>query len=143
MKLAWVSPSWRMRYETWLNVAQAAKETAVLIEASISKSTAGKEKVGQVAVAIQTITGESRKIGTLVEEMNLTSQEQTRGFEQIAKALTQMEEVTQRNAANAEQTAASVEELNAQSETLKAIVQQLTAMVGGSTIGHATVGNRR
>ncbi len=111
--------------------AQAAKDTAELIEGSISKSKDGKTKVDQVATAIRTITEESAKVKTLVDEVNLGSQEQARGIEQIAKAITQMEQVTQKTAANAEESASAAEELTAQSETLKDIVGQLTAMVGG------------
>ena len=111
--------------------AQAAKDTAALIEESIAKSNDGKVKVDQVAAAIRTITEESAKVKTLVDEVNLGSQEQARGIEQIAKAITQMEQVTQKTAANAERSASAAEELNAQSETLKDIVARLTAMVGG------------
>jgi len=116
--------------------AQAAKDTAGLIEESIAKSNDGKIKVDQVAVVIRAITEESAAVKTLVEEVSLGSQEQARGIEQIAKAITQMEQVTQKNAANAEESASAAEELNAQSETLRDIVGRLTAMVG--TAGHAS-----
>ena len=66
--------------------AQAAKDTASLIEDSIAKSNDGKSKVDQVAAAIREITDESTKIKTLVDEVNLGSQEQARGIEQIGKA---------------------------------------------------------
>ncbi|MGA2740807.1 MAG: methyl-accepting chemotaxis protein [Bryobacteraceae bacterium] len=118
--------------------AQAAKDTAALIEESIAKSNDGKTKVDQVAAAIRSITQESAKVKTLVDEVNLGGQEQTTGIEQIGKALAQMEQVTQQTAANAEESASAAEELNAQSETLKDIVERLTAMVGG---GHATSGH--
>jgi len=111
--------------------AQAAKDTAALIEESIAKSNHGKVKVDQVAAAIRTITKESARAKTLVDEVSLGSQQQARGVEQIGKAITQMEQVTQKTAANAEESAAAAEELNAQSETLKAIVERLIAMVGG------------
>ena len=111
--------------------AQAAKDTATLIEESIAKSNDGKIKVDHVAVAIQMITEESAKVKTLVDEVNLGSQEQARGIEQIGKAITQMEQVTQKTAANAEESAAAAEELTAQSETLKDVVASLSAMVGG------------
>lgn len=110
--------------------AQAAKDTAALIEESIVKSNDGKTKVDQVAVAIHAITEESAKVKTLVDEVSLGSQEQTRGIEQIAKALTQMEQVTQQSAANAEESAAAAEELTAQSATLMEVVQHLSSMVG-------------
>jgi methyl-accepting chemotaxis protein/methyl-accepting chemotaxis protein-1 (serine sensor receptor) len=111
--------------------AQAAKDTAALIEESIANSNDGKTKVDQVAVAIRAITEESAKVKTLVDEVSLGSQEQTRGIEQVAKALTQMEQVTQQSAANAEESAAAAEELTAQASTLMEVVHQLRAMVGG------------
>jgi methyl-accepting chemotaxis protein/methyl-accepting chemotaxis protein-1 (serine sensor receptor) len=111
--------------------AQAAKDTAALIEESISKSNDGKAKVDQVAVAIRAISEESGKVKTLVDEVNLGSQEQARGIDQIGKAISQMEQVTQKTAANAEESAAAAEELNAQSEALRDVVGRLTAMVGG------------
>ncbi|MGE5647629.1 MAG: methyl-accepting chemotaxis protein [Acidobacteriota bacterium] len=111
--------------------AQAAKDTAALIEESIAKSNDGKTKVDQVADAIRIITEESAKVKTLVDEVNLGSEEQARGIEQIGKAITQMEQVTQKTAANAEESASAAEELNAQSDTLRGIVERLTAMVGG------------
>jgi methyl-accepting chemotaxis protein len=111
--------------------AQAAKDTAALIEESIAKSDQGQAKVEHVAVAIHAITEESAKVKTLVDEVSVGSQEQTRGIEQIAKALTQMEQVTQQSAANAEESAAAAEELTAQASTLMEVVHQLSGMVGG------------
>ena len=120
--------------------AWAAQDTSALIEESIAKSNGGKTKVDQVATAIRTITEESAKVKTIVDEINLGSQEQTRGIEQIARAIIQMEQVTQNAAAGAEEGAAAAEELNAQSETLKDIVERLTDMVGG---GDASNGGGR
>jgi methyl-accepting chemotaxis protein len=111
--------------------AQAAKDTAVLIEESIGKSHGGKIKVDQVAAAIRAITEESSKIKTLVDEINVGSQEQARGIDQIGKAISQMEQVTQGTAASAEESASAAEELTAQSATLKDVVQSLAMMVGG------------
>jgi methyl-accepting chemotaxis protein/methyl-accepting chemotaxis protein-1 (serine sensor receptor) len=123
--------------------AQAARDTAALIEESITKSNGGKVKVDQVATAIRFITGESAKLKTLVDDVNLSSQEQTRGIEQISRAITQMEQVTQKTAANAEESASASEELNAQSETLKDVVVRLTAMIGGAANGHNRPAHRR
>ena len=115
--------------------AQAAKDTASLIEESIAKSNDGKTKVDEVATAIHAIIEEAAKIKTLSDEVNLGSREQARGLEQIAKAITQMEQVTQKSAANAEESASAAEELTAQSETMKDIVERLTAMIGGGVNG--------
>jgi methyl-accepting chemotaxis protein/methyl-accepting chemotaxis protein-1 (serine sensor receptor) len=113
--------------------AQAAKDTSSLIEESISKSNDGKTKVDQVASAIQSLTEEAATIKTLVDEVNLGSQEQARGIEQIVKAISQMEQVTQKTAANAEESASAAEELTAQSETVKDVVGRLTSMVSGQS----------
>jgi methyl-accepting chemotaxis protein/methyl-accepting chemotaxis protein-1 (serine sensor receptor) len=120
--------------------AQAAKDTAALIEESIVKSNEGKVKVDQVATAIRIITEESAKVKQLADDVNLGSQEQARGIEQIGRAITQMDQVTQATAANAEESAAAAEELSGQSEALMGIVNRLTAMVGG---GEATKTHRR
>jgi methyl-accepting chemotaxis protein/methyl-accepting chemotaxis protein-1 (serine sensor receptor) len=111
--------------------AQAARDTAELIEESISKSIDGKVKMDQVAVAIQLIVEEFGKVKTLVDEVNQGSQEQTRGIEEVAKAVIQMQTVTQSTAAGAEESAAAAEDLNTQSEALKNVVRRLTAMVDG------------
>ena len=120
--------------------AQAAKDTSALIEESIAKSSDGQAKVDHVAASIRTITEDSTKVNTLVDEVNLGSQEQARGIEQIAKAILQMEQVTQRTAANAEESASAAEELNAQSAALRDVIERLTAMVGG---GEAAGGGAR
>jgi methyl-accepting chemotaxis protein len=115
--------------------AQAAKDTASLIEESIAKSNEGRAKVEQVATAIRTITESAQKVRTLVDEVKLGSEEQARGIEQISKAISQMEQVTQKGAANAEETASAGEEMSAQATTLKAIVERLLGMVGGGEGG--------
>jgi len=112
--------------------AQAARDTAALIEESIAKSNDGKSKVDQVATAIHAITDETAKVKTHMDEVNLGGIEQSRGIEQIGKAITQMERVTQQTAANAEETAAAAEQLNAQSKVLEDLMDRLTAMVGAS-----------
>jgi len=112
--------------------AQAAKDTAALIEESITKSQDGKAKVDTVAAAIHAVTEQAAQVKTLVDEVNMGSQEQARGLDQISKAIVQMEQVTQKVAANAEESASAAEELNAQSESLKQVVTRLTSMVGGS-----------
>ena len=114
--------------------AQAAKDTASLIEESIAKSRDGKSKVDHVAAAIRAIAQDSGKIQLLVDEVNVASQEQSRGIEQVAKAVTQMEQLTQRAAASAQESASASTQLTAQAEAMKGIVQHLTTMVNGDTL---------
>jgi methyl-accepting chemotaxis protein len=113
--------------------AQAAKDTATLIEDSIAKSQAGKIKVDQVATAIRSITAESSKMKLLVDEINLGSQEQSKGIDQISRTIHEMERVTQGNAASAEQSAAAAHQLTAQSQSVKDIVEHLNALIGASS----------
>lgn len=119
------------------NLAQragvAAKDTSALIEESIAKAGAGKSKTDEVATTIRAIKADQGKIRELVSEVRIGSEEQSRGFEQVTKAITQMEQVTQTTAANAEESAAAAEELNAQSEALKHIVERLQLMIDNRT----------
>jgi methyl-accepting chemotaxis protein/methyl-accepting chemotaxis protein-1 (serine sensor receptor) len=118
--------------------AQAARDTAVLIEESIAKSNEGQQRTEQVAKSIHTITEQSRQVRTLVDEVHLGSQEQTRGIEQIGKAMVHMEQVTQRAAASAEESASAAEELTAQSAGLRDIVERLSRAIGLAHASHAT-----
>jgi methyl-accepting chemotaxis protein/methyl-accepting chemotaxis protein-1 (serine sensor receptor) len=110
--------------------AQAAQDTAALVEESRTKSNDGKSKVDQVAAAIAAITSEAAKVKTLVDEVNVGSLEQARGVEQIGKTITQMQAQTQQTAANAEESASAAVELNTQSAALENIMQRLTALAG-------------
>jgi methyl-accepting chemotaxis protein/methyl-accepting chemotaxis protein-1 (serine sensor receptor) len=111
--------------------AQAAKDTAALIEESIGKSKEGSQKLDLVARSIQGITASSGQVKALVDQIDLGSHEQSRGIEQIGGAVGQMEQVTQRNAANAEESAAAAEELSSQAEALRGIAGELERVVGG------------
>jgi methyl-accepting chemotaxis protein/methyl-accepting chemotaxis protein-1 (serine sensor receptor) len=113
--------------------AQAAKDTAALIEESIAKSNEGNKKLQLVAGSIQQVTGSATQVKVLADEVDVGSQEQSRGIEQIATAVTQMEAVTQRSAASAEESAAASEELAAQAQTLYDIVQRVRQLVGGES----------
>jgi len=112
--------------------AQAAKDTAGLIEESIARSNEGSAKVEQVAAAIGTITGSVAQVKGIVQEVREASQQQTQGIDQVAQAIQQMEKVTQTTAATAEESAAASEELNAQAEASQAVVRQLETLVGGA-----------
>jgi methyl-accepting chemotaxis protein len=115
--------------------AQAAKDTAVLIEESITRSNEGAGKVEQVAKAIGTITGSVAQVKGIVQEVREASQQQTQGIDQVSQAIAQMEKVTQTTAATAEESAAASEELNAQAEASMHTVRDLEQMVGGASTG--------
>lgn len=110
--------------------AQAAKDTAQLIEESIARTDAGKAKLDHVAVAIQSITESAHRAKTLVEQVNLGSQEQTTGLDEVAKSITQIQTVTQTTASNAEDAASASQELKAQADGLREIVVRVNVLVG-------------
>jgi methyl-accepting chemotaxis protein/methyl-accepting chemotaxis protein-1 (serine sensor receptor) len=109
--------------------AQAAKDTASLIEDSIAKSSEGSTRLQQVAEVIRAITVSSGKVKVLVDEVNLGSQEQARGIEEISKTVNQMSQLTQNTAASAEESASASEELSAQAEAMNHVVGQIRDMV--------------
>ncbi len=111
--------------------AQAAKETAVKIEDSVQKSAHGVDISGKVAKSLQEIVGKARQVDELAGEVASASREQTQGITQINTAVSQMDKVTQSNAANAEESAAAAEELNAQAESMKDAVNELLLLVDG------------
>ncbi len=121
--------------------AQAAKDTAALIEDSIVKSGEGSRRLGEVAASIQAITEGATKVKMLVDEVEASSKEQATGIQQISKAVSEMDQVTQKTAANAEESASASEQLSAQSQALLAVVEQLQAMVGAGS-GASTVPRR-
>jgi methyl-accepting chemotaxis protein len=112
--------------------AQAAKDTAALIEESIARSNEGSTRLERVAQVIRAITDSTAQVKTLVDEVNLGSQEQARGIQQISKAIAQMDQVTQSAAASAEQGASASEELSAQAEAMSHAVRKLSQLVDGA-----------
>jgi methyl-accepting chemotaxis protein/methyl-accepting chemotaxis protein-1 (serine sensor receptor) len=110
--------------------AQAAKDTAILLEESIARSQEGTGRVEQVAQSISSITDNIRRVKGMVEEVRQASGQQAQGIDQVTQTLAQMESVTQTTAATAEESAAASEELNAQAETSMAVVRRLEALVG-------------
>jgi len=110
--------------------ALAAKETADKIADATTRSAQGVEFTVRVAAGLQQILEKNREVDRLVSEVATASQEQSEGLAQINNAISQMDKVTQTNAAGAEETASSAEELNAQSAELSGAADQLSALVG-------------
>lgn len=115
-----------------LRAAEAAKNTASLIEGTVKKVKDGSSLVAQTNEAFQQVANASNKAAELVGEISAASSEQAQGIDQINRAVTEMDKVTQQNAASAEESASASEEMNAQAETMKDMVGELVAMVGGT-----------
>ncbi|MFH0997110.1 MAG: methyl-accepting chemotaxis protein [Pseudomonadota bacterium] len=114
-----------------MRAADAAKNTAALIEGTVKKVTEGTALVKTTNDAFKEVAGSTMKVGELVGEIAAASSEQSQGIEQVNVAVTEMDKVTQQNAATAEESASASEELNAQAEEMKSFVGELAAMVGG------------
>jgi len=111
--------------------AQAAKDTAPLIEDSIARSNEGSLKLEQVVRVIHSISDSAGKVKVLVDQVNSGSREQSRGIEQVSNSIQQMNVVTQSNAASSEENAAASQQLAAQAESMKAIARDLRVLVEG------------
>ena len=115
--------------------AQAAKDTAALIEESAASAQSGGLKVEAVAGSISAITENAARVKGLIDEVSIASRQQAQGIDQVTQAISQMEQVTQTTAATAEESAAASEELNAQAEESMSVVARLDALVGHHAAG--------
>ncbi len=112
--------------------AAAAKDTAEKISTASATSEEGHTLSLHVADGLQEILVHARKVDQLVQEVATASKEQSAGLAQINDSVSQLDQVTQGNAASAEQTASAAEELSAQSEELRRAALQLSRLVGAA-----------
>jgi methyl-accepting chemotaxis protein len=115
-----------------MRAADAAKDTSSLIEGTTQKVNTGSDLVAGTNEAFAEVTDAAAKVGELVAEIAAASGEQSRGIEQVNTAVTEMDKVTQQNAANAQQSASSSQEMLSQAGWMKEMVTELVALVGGS-----------
>jgi methyl-accepting chemotaxis protein len=99
--------------------ANAAKETADLIEGSIQKAENGVKIASETASALNKIMVDVAKAADLIENISVASNEQAIGIGQINEGITQVSQVVQLNSATSEEGAAASEELSSQAELLK------------------------
>jgi methyl-accepting chemotaxis protein len=112
--------------------AEAAKNTSALIEESQQNSNSGVESSQEVGQILERIVESSQKVEQLINEVSSASNEQAQGIDQVSTAMTQIDQVTQSNAANSEEAASASEELNAQAKELNEVVNVLSVIVGGA-----------
>lgn len=118
-----------------MRAADAAKDTAELIEGTVKKVNDGSQIVSITNEAFKNVVESTAKVGELVTEISEASNEQSEGINQVNNAITEMDRVVQQNAATAEESASASEELNAQAEQLRDYVGDLTMMVTGKKTG--------
>jgi hypothetical protein len=115
-----------------MRAADAAKNTAVLIEGTVMRVHNGGGLVQKTEEALSRITGTTSKVNELLSEIAAASNEQAQGIDQVSKAVGEMDRVVQQNASQAEESASASVELSAQAEETKQYVGQLVALVNGS-----------
>ena len=128
-----------------MRAADAAKDTAALIEGTVKKVKDGSDLVVGTNEAFTEVAANATKVGELVSEIAAASREQAQGIEQVNTGVTEMDKVTQSNAANAEESASASEEMSAQAEQMKAMVGELITLVGargnGTAPSHVSAAN--
>ncbi|MEZ2296804.1 methyl-accepting chemotaxis protein [Variovorax sp. RCC_210] len=98
--------------------AAAAKEIKTLIGDSVEKVEAGSKQVEEAGRTMDEIVGSVRRVTDIMGEITAASQEQTSGIEQINLAISQMDQVTQQNAALVEEASAAAQSLQEQAGSL-------------------------
>ncbi len=120
----------------------AAEEIASLLEESINKVNqmvadtkknvdTGAEVTRECGAVFEAVVENVTRVSGMASEIASASQEQSRGCAEITKAMTQLDQMTQQNAATSEECASAAEELSAQAESLKGAVSQLVLTVNG------------
>ena len=111
--------------------AEAAKNTADLIEGAQKNAESGVTVTAEVIKAFAAIEESSGKVATLVAEIAAASKEQSQGIDQVNTAVAEMDKVVQQNAASAEESASASEELSSQAQELNVMVNDLRGIVDG------------
>ena len=114
-----------------MRAADAAKNTAELIEGTVKKVSDGTNLVNTTNEAFSKVAVSASKVGELVAEIAAASKEQAQGISQVNTAVNEMDKVVQQNAANAEESASASEEMSAQAEQMKSMVTELGVLVEG------------
>jgi methyl-accepting chemotaxis protein len=114
-----------------MRAADAAKNTASLIEGTITRVNEGSEILSNTSNAFNKVTDSSDKVAHLIAQIAEASKEQSSGINQVNIALSEMDKVTQHNSVSAEKSADVSGEMNTQVEQLQGCVKDLIILVSG------------
>ncbi len=120
-----------------MRAAEAARNTAGLIEGTVTKVKFGTDLVTRTNEAFGSVSASVEKVSGLVGEIAAASHEQSQGIEQVNKAVGEMDKVIQQNAATAEESSGASHELTSQAEDMKRMVEDLAKLVGARTAADA------
>jgi methyl-accepting chemotaxis protein len=112
--------------------ATSAREIKALIQGSLSKVDAGVQLVNQSGEALRGIVGAVKRVSGLMGDIATASKEQSQGVDQVNKAVLQMDQITQRNAAQTEELTATADRLSSSARHLEATVARFKLQLSGS-----------
>ncbi|MGE0482991.1 MAG: methyl-accepting chemotaxis protein [Gammaproteobacteria bacterium] len=121
--------------------ASAAKEIKALINDSVQKVTEGSKLVDESGATLTEIVNSVKKVSDIIGEIAVASEEQSSGISQVNQAVTQMDQMTQQNAALVEEAAAASESMDEESRSLLELMQFFNTGEG-MTLSAAPAGNR-
>lgn len=111
--------------------ADAAKNTASLIDESVSNAAQGVAMNGEALGSLEEIQKQVDKVTVVMGEIAAASEQQEEGIEQVNSAVNQINQVTQQTAASAEESASTAEELSAQAEEMLGMVRRFEVSNSG------------
>jgi methyl-accepting chemotaxis protein len=114
-----------------LRAAEAARNTAALIEGTTTRVREGASLVDKTSQEFREVADNAGKVAELVAEIAAASREQAQGIDQVNRAAGEMDKVTQQVTATAEESASAAEQMSAQAKTAQDYVHHLKALVGG------------
>ncbi len=106
--------------------AAAAKEIKMLIDDTVGRVNSGSTLVAQAGTTMDEVVASVKRVTDIMEEIGAASREQEAGIEQINQAITEMDNVTQQNAALVEEAAAAAASLQEQAGSLETTVAKFT-----------------
>ena len=122
--------------------AAAAKEIKTLISDSVEKVEVGTKLVDDAGKTMEEIVNAVKRVTDIMAEISAASNEQSQGIEQVNTAITQMDEVTQQNAALVEEAAAAAESMQEEAQSLTQAVSVFKLSEGQSRAVAAPVATR-
>jgi len=120
--------------------AEAAKEIKSLITASVERVEQGTQLVDKAGTTMTEVVGAIRRVTDIMGEISAASSEQSTGVSQVGEAVTQMDQVTQQNAALVEEMAAAASSLSQQADALVGAVAVFKLSADDARAPHAGVG---
>ncbi len=113
-----------------MRASEAAKNTAALIESTVEKVKEGSQLLTGTSEAFGGLGSSTVRVADLIDEIATASREQSTGIGQVSAAVSDMDQVIQKNSANAEETSAASQQMTTQAEQMKNLVASLVALVG-------------